>query len=660
MNKLLITMKCILISGFIFFTSTTSIYSQKYVSAETAIRQVKMGFDAGVEKLQKGDKNAALLAFVQVLELEPTFIDAYIQEASILRQLNKLEEAERAFEKAIALDADYDNRVFYGLAMVEQQLKKFEEAAQHFESYANSKNADPKMAEKAKEMAEKARNSIPMPESDGKERLTMKEPKNMGPNINDNNSSQYSPAMTADGEMMVFTRATGDFISSSEDFYCSKKVKGEWQQAETLKDINTQESEGTQCISADGKVMYFSARRREEGKGSYDIYASAFKNGKWEKAQNVEELNTNDWEALPSISADKKTLYFTSTRAGGLGGRDIWYSSFKNGKWGEAKNMGTPINTPADDQAPFIHPDGQTLYFASKGHQGLGGFDILFSHKNPDSTWAEPENLGAPLNSDKDEVSLSVSLNGQYAYFSRTREGRSLADKEDIYYFQLHKKARPQLVTYVKANVRDAISKTPLSISINFIDTKTRDTLQMEETDSSGTFLVTMNVGKKYMLAVSKPGYNYFLKEFDLADTTLRIDTSFLLDIDLVPFSSVKGLPESKRNFRLKNVNFGTGQTEPLSESFIELDNLIHTLTINPTLEVAIHGHTDNIGLPSANLSLSEKRAEVIKNYLISKGIAATRLTSRGFGETQPIIGNETSEGRASNRRMEFLIQKYE
>jgi outer membrane protein OmpA-like peptidoglycan-associated protein/tetratricopeptide (TPR) repeat protein len=651
-------LKSILIHGILLSISITA-FSQKYVSAETAIRQVKLGYDEGIEKLQKGDKNAALLAFVQVLELEPNFIDAYIQEASILRQFNKLEEAKKAFEKALALDSTYDNRVIYGLALVELQLKKFEEAAQHFEAYANFKNVNSKMAEKAKDLASKARSAILIPESDGKEHLTMKSPKNLGLNINDSISSQYSPSLTADGEMLIFTRATGDFISSSEDFYCSKKVKGLWQQAEAITDINTRESEGTQCISTDGKVLFFSARRREEGKGSYDIYTSTLKNGKWEKAQNIDELNTSDWEALPSISADKKTLYFTSTRPGGLGGRDIWYSTFQNGKWGEAKNMGTLINTRDDDQAPFIHADGQTLYFASKGHDGLGGFDILYSRKNADSTWSKPENLGAPLNSDKDEMSFSVNLNGQYAYFSRTRDGRSLADKEDIYYFQLHKKAQPKAVTFVKATVRDAITQAPLSSSLKFRDANTRDTLQMDEIDSSGAFLVTMNIGKKYMLTVSKQGYNYFLKEFDLKDSALSVDTSFLLDINLVPFSSVKGLPESKRNFTLKNVTFGTAQTEPLPESVIELDNLIQTLTINPTLEVSINGHTDNVGLPSDNLSLSEKRAEAVKKYLIFKGITETRLTSRGFGETLPLNSNETAEGRASNRRIEFSIQKY-
>jgi outer membrane protein OmpA-like peptidoglycan-associated protein/tetratricopeptide (TPR) repeat protein len=665
MNTNLMTIKTILTFWMSLSLSLTA-FAQQYITVQTATGKAKDSFETAMQKLQTGDKTAALTAFTQAVESTPNFIDAHIQRASILRQLNLMEEAEKAFEKALALDATYDSRVIYGLALVENQLKKFEEAAQHFESYANSRNADPKMAEKAKDLALKARSAMPavptkiIPTTAGKEEVTMTEPKSIGLNINDPASSQYFPALTADGEMLIFTRATGLVIGGNEDFFFSKKRNGEWQKAEAISDLNTNQSEGAQCVSADGQVMYFSACGRSDGKGSCDIYMTSYKNGQWEKARNVEELNTYDWEALPSISADKRTLYFTSTRAGGLGGRDIWYTTLQNGKWSEAKNMGKPINTSGDDQAPFIHPDGQTMYFASTGHNGLGGFDILLSRKNLDGTWSQPENPGAPINTDKNEVSLSVSLDGKYAFFSRTRDNSSYSAKEDIYYFQLQEKARPKLVTYVKATVRDAATKAPLSSSLKFIDANTRESIQTGETDNSGVFLVTLNVGKKYALTVSKQGYNYFSKEFDLTSTNLSLEKPYILDIELVPFANVKSMPEANRNFTLNNVNFATAQTEPLPESFNELDNLVQLMTTNPTLEVAIYGHTDNVGSASSNLSLSEKRAAAIKSYLISHGIAATRLSSRGFGETKPIDSNETEEGRARNRRTEFSIQKYE
>lgn len=648
------------------FSIAFSAFSQKYITAQTATGKGKDAFEIGTQKAKEGDKNAALVAFTQAVEAVPNFIDAHIQRASLLRQLNQLEEAEKAFEKALALDANYYSPVLYGLALVEQQLKKFEEAAQHFEAFANFTGADAKMVEKAKDLAIKARSAMPpvptkiVASANGKDSVTMTEPRSMGLNINDPSSSQYFPALTADGEMLIFTRASGGYIGGNEDFYFSKKVGGEWQKAEAITDLNTTQSEGAQCVSADGQVMYFSGCARADGKGSCDIYMTSYKNGKWEKAQNVAELNTADWEAIPSISADKRTLYFTSTRSGGLGGRDIWYSTFQNGKWGEAKNMGAPINTSNDDQAPFIHPDGQTLYFASAGHNGLGGFDILVTRKNTDGTWSQPENPGAPVNTNKNEVSLSVSLDGKYAFFSRTRDNSSFSAKEDIYYFQLQEKARPKLVTYVKATVRDAKTKTPLSSTLKFIDANTRENIQTGETDNSGVFLVTLNVGKKYALTVTKQGYNYYSKEFDLTNTTLSLDKPYLLDIDLMPFAGVENMPDANRNFTLNNVNFATAQTEPLPESYNELDNLVQLLNTNPTLEVAIYGHTDNVGSASSNLSLSEKRAAAIKNYLIGKGIAANRLASQGFGETKPTDSNETEEGRARNRRTEFSVQKYQ
>jgi outer membrane protein OmpA-like peptidoglycan-associated protein/predicted negative regulator of RcsB-dependent stress response len=632
-------------------------FSQKYITAQTATGKVKESFEAAMQKLQSGDKNGALTAFTEVVKTTPNFIDAHVQRASILRQFNQFEAAEKAFETALALDENYDSRVIYGLALVENQLKKYEEAAQHFEAYANSKGADPKMAEKAKDLALKTRNLIPSTPtsiSSKDKEITMTEPKSMGSNLNDPAASQYFPALTADGETLIFTRNLGNGYFIKEDFYWSKKVNGIWDRAVPITELNTNLNEGAQCVSADGQVMYFSACGRSDSKGVCDIYITSFKNGAWEKPRNVEELNSPYFDALPAISADKRTIYFTSEREGSKK-RDIWYCTLdKNGKWGEAKNMGETINTEGDDQAPFIHPDGQTLYFASNGHSGLGGFDIFYTRKNPDGTWSKPENAGEPINTPNNEMSLSVSLDGKLAFFSRTRTTEA---KEDIYYFQLQEKARPKLVTYVKATVRDATSKAPLSSSLKFIDANTREDIQKGETDNSGVFLVTLNVGKKYALTVTKQGYNYYSKEFDLTNTTLSIDKPYLLDIELMPIFDLKTAPDAKKTFTLNNVNFATAQTEPLPESFNELNNLVQLLNDNPTVNIAIYGHTDNVGSSSSNLTLSEKRAAAIKSYLITQGIAANRLSSKGFGETQPIDSNETDDGKARNRRTEFSIQ---
>jgi outer membrane protein OmpA-like peptidoglycan-associated protein/tetratricopeptide (TPR) repeat protein len=633
-------------------------FSQKYITAQTATGKVKQDFEAAMQKLQSGDKNGALTAFNDVVKTAPNFIDAHVQRASILRQFNQFEAAEKAFETALALDENYDSRVVYGLALVENQLKKYDEAAQHFEAYANSKGADPKMAEKAKDLATKARSLIPSTPTKialATTEITMTEPQSMGINMNDPAASQYFPALTADGETLIFTRNLGNTYFIKEDFYWSKKVNGVWERAVPITELNTNLNEGAQCVSADGQVMYFSACGRSDGKGVCDIYITSFKNGAWEKPKNVEELNSPYFDALPAISADKRTIYFTSEREGSQK-RDIWYCTLdKNGKWGEAKNIGETINTGGDDQAPFIHPDGQTLYFASNGHSGLGGFDIFYTRKNPDGTWSKPENAGAPINTPNNEMSLSVSLDGRLAFFSRTR---TTEPKEDIYYFQLQEKARPKLVTYVKATVRDATNKAPLSSSLKFIDANTREDIQKGETDNSGVFLVTLNVGKKYALTVTKQGYNYYSKEFDLTNTTISVDKPYLLDIDLMPIFDLKTAPDAKKTFTLNNVNFATAQTEPLPESFNELNNLVQLLNDNPTVNIAIYGHTDNVGTASSNLSLSEKRAAAIKNYLITQGIAAKRLSSKGFGETQPIDSNETDDGKARNRRTEFSIQK--
>jgi outer membrane protein OmpA-like peptidoglycan-associated protein/cellobiose-specific phosphotransferase system component IIA len=207
--------------------------------------------------------------------------------------------------------------------------------------------------------------------------------------------------------------------------------------------------------------------------------------------------------------------------------------------------------------------------------------------------------------------------------------------------------------------VRDALTKQSLSSSLKFIDATTGQIIQTGETDQSGLFLVTLNLGKKYALSVTKQGYSFYSQTFDLSDAAVTLDKPSVIEIDLTPFAVTTNGVTTNRNFVLKNVNFATAQSEPLAESYTELDNLVQMLLQNPTLEVAIHGHTDNVGSANSNLVLSEKRAEAIKMYLISKGIEAKRLSSKGFGATQPTTSNETNAGKAINRRTEFAIVRY-
>ena len=218
--------------------------------------------------------------------------------------------------------------------------------------------------------------------------------------------------------------------------------------------INTINNEGAQTLSSGGNYMYFTACDRPGGLGSCDLYFSAFDNGKWSVPVNVgAPVNTQYWESQPSISADGKILFFSSSRPGGIGGKDIWYSVLKeNNKWAVPVNMGNNINTEGDEMSPFIHFDGKTLYFASDGRPGMGGFDIYFTRMNADSTWAVPKNLGYPINTFNDEMGLVIEAGGQYAFFSSKRDN---INGKDIFYFPLDESIRPDPVSYLKGKVYD-------------------------------------------------------------------------------------------------------------------------------------------------------------------------------------------------------------
>src|ERR1035437_8804520 len=256
-------------------------------------------------------------------------------------------------------------------------------------------------------------------------------PQNLGDNIN-SKDPEYYPSITIDGKKIVFTRrvhgsdAKGNELTGNEDFYESELIDGEWSKAKPLEgNINSsQYNEGAQNISQDGKWLIFTGCLFPEGMGSCDLYISYLTKQGWSQPENLgPNVNSEFWESSPSLSPDKKDLYFSSSVPGGFGGKDIWVCHRNaDGKWGPAQNLGAEINTAGDEGSPFIHADNQTLYFNSNGHQGYSEkADLFVSHKQPDGTWSKPENLGYPINTIDEEGSLIVSADGKTAYYASDR-----------------------------------------------------------------------------------------------------------------------------------------------------------------------------------------------------------------------------------------------
>jgi outer membrane protein OmpA-like peptidoglycan-associated protein len=624
-------------------------YAQKKITtSRTATGKVKTTYERGMRMSFNGQLNAAIEDFEKTLQLDPAFIDAQIEWANAKNQQGKWAEAEQGYEKALAIDPAYEPGVFYSLGIVEFDQEKFDEAAAHFEQFLKTE----KISEKRKASALKYLANASFAAQALKNPVSY-EPKNLGPQIN-TSEDEYLPTLTADGETLIYTAVR----SRQEDFYRSTKKDGQWQKGQPIASVNTEYNEGAQSISADGKLLVFTICEHPGGLGRCDIYYTEYLNGKWTSVKNMgAPINSSAYESLPSVSADGKAIYFTSDRRGGMGGLDIWASYRQsNGKWGEPQNLGAPVNTPEHDQAPFIHPDGQTLYFMSKGHPGMGEYDLYLSRKQPDGTWGKPQNLGYPVNTKGNEGAFTVNLDGSTAYFASDMPGGF--GKNDLYTFELHKSARPLPVTYVKATVSDVETKQKLVATVEFLDLGNGQVHVSSTTDADGVFLITLPAGKDYALNVSKDKYLFYSENFALRETA-SIDKPFLLDITLTPLpSGLAGTGDAHKAVPvvLKNVFFETGSAELKKESLSELNRLKKLLDDNPSLKIQINGHTDDIGSDADNLTLSENRARSVFDFLVKQGILVNRLKYKGFGEKSPVAPNDSEPGRKQNRRTEFII----
>ena len=413
--------------------------------------------------------------------------------------------------------------------------------------------------------------------------------------------------------------------------------------------INSNNNEGAQNISQDGQWLLFTGCNFPNGFGSCDLYISYLSAEGWSAPENMgPNFNTEFWESAPSLSPDKKDLYFTSNRSGGYGGNDLYVSHrLENGRWSPPENMGPSINTAGDESAPFIHADNSSLYFTSNGLPGYGGDDLFVVRKKADGSWGIPENLGYPINTIENEGSLVVAADGKTAYYASDR-----ADSRgqlDLYTFELRDDVRPIQTFWVKGKVYDKKTGKGLPSSVELGDLSNKQIISKLQTDETGNYLTTLPVGKDYAFNVNRKGYLFFSENFMLSHPTT--DSVYQIDIPLQPI-------EANASIILKNIFFDVNKYDLKPASQIELDELIKLLRENPLVSVQINGYTDNVGKPADNLLLSENRAKAVVNYLTSKGIDAKRLSYKGYGEAQPVSPNTTDEGRANNRRTELKVLK--
>ncbi len=657
MKKLII----LLAFNFLFFAYT---FSQQYMPPGSYTSTNKKA----IKHLEEGKKNyeihkddEAEKSFNKALSEDPNFVEAMMGLTYIYIDQNKNEEAIKQLKKASQVNPKFFPNNFYQLGELQYYTGHYGDAVSNFQKFNSFDRINPDIKQRAQYLLQCSQFSIEQ----------LKNPKdfkpvNMGESINSAND-EYFPTITADNQWFYFTRriigaTTCDgSANGQEDFYVSKNDLDKWLPAVPMRGVNSPCNEGSPSVSADGQNLFFVgcqdkyemlASTGAKGFGMCDIlFSQKIGDNKWTKPVNVgPPVCTNQWESQPSFSSDGKTLYFVrgSRKGNGIGGQDIYMSTVgDDGRFSTPVKLGPNINTSGKEEAVFIHPDNQTLYFASDGHIGMGALDIYMSRRQADGSWGPAINLGYPINSFNDESSFVVSPDGKKAYFHSNKQGGF--GGLDLYTSDLPIELAPQNLTFVKGKIIDAKTKQALQSTVDIFDLETQKPVTKVFADANGNFLAVLPAQKNYLMNVNKDGYLFYSDNFSLKDVVTDYNKPFMVDIALQPIDT--GI-----SIELKNIFFDVDKFDLKPESKTELDKLVNFLTKNKTIKIEIGGHTDSDGNKKANQLLSQNRANAVYAYVVKAGIVANRLSFRGYGDLKPKVPNTTAENKAKNRRTEIKI----
>lgn len=599
------------------------------------------------------------------------------------------------FEKAYKLKPTVSPDIQFYIGRGSQLAEQWDKAIKAYELYKNTLNTKtdmPKIMDVSKRI-EECRNA---------KKLVAKPVRvwidNMGKNVN-SEYPEYGMVMNADGSEIYFTsrrpNTTGggtDEYSGGyfEDIYMSTKVNKEYQPANNVGEpINTKGHDATVALSPDGSKMLIYI----DDKGDGNIYESLRKGNEWSKPKKLNsEICSPYHEPSAWYSPDMKKLYFVSDRPlsgkGEAKDKDIYVASWDAKKeiWTNVTRLPETVNTPYDEDGIFLHPDGKTLYFSSKGHNTMGGYDIFYTVLQEDGSWLTPINVGYPINTPDDDIFFVVAANGKEAYMTSFRKDGF--GEKDLYKITfLGEEKQPMLNTeevllagkgvpmrekviepkmeikrsslsLLKGVIRDEKTKQPVFASIELIDNEKNIVIAEFNSDPvTGKYMVSLPAGKNYGIAVKGEGYLFHSENFDIPKESDYQEYEKNVDLKKVEVGQV---------IVLRNIFFDLNKYSLRPESQNELDRLIKLLNDNPTIRIQISGHTDSRGSASYNKELSHNRAKAVVDYLVDKGISVKRLEYQGYGKEQPMITDEEiaklrlpqdkEDAHQSNRRTEFKI----
>ena len=469
---------------------------------------------------------------------------------------------------------------------------------------------------------------------------------------------EYLPAISPDQELIFFTRRylkKGiDIITPTfqEEFISSVKENDNFSTGQPLSyPFNIEDNEGGACISIDNNLLFFTKCSKVSGNyNNCDIFYSEKNDGKWGEIQSFgkEICPMYSWESQPSLSPDGNSIIFASDREGGYGGVDLYLINKEvNGLWSKPINLGPEINSVNNEKSPFLHTDGKTLFFASDNFPSLGGYDIFYSRKDSLNKWNKPINIGFPINSKFNEISLFVSTDGNQAIFaSNNLEG---IGGWDLYSFNLHEGAKPERVFFIKGSLFDNLGDNINDVEIEIKNINTKEVKVIKVKNGEYAASLTLSEDDDVLITVKKEGYSFNSKYVSSENKEFISPSN--LDFEL------KDIVEGE-SFLLNNIYFELDSYELNEISNEIIIEFAEYLKINSSLIISINGYTDDIGELDYNKKLSEQRALSVYNHLIANGVIEKRLRYQGFGEEYPKNGNSSEDERELNRRTEFYIIK--
>jgi len=585
----------------------------------------------------------------EAIKLQEDYIDAYYLLGNVKIEQGDNVLAKEYLDKVISLCGNYTPEVYWLVANIVFEDGDYESSQDYFKKYliflsVNEDNKRLAQQRLARSIFLQDAYSNPVPFSPELVRgISTK-------------ADEYLAVFSPDNDYALYVRRGLKYNKgmqredTSEDFVISElDSSGVFSIGELLPPpFNLQKNQGSASVSLKNDEMYLSVCELREDYNNCDLFYTHIDQGFWTDLKRLKyPVNSpNSWESQPSVSADGNTLIFTSARREGVGKTDLYsVEKDENGKWGNLKSLS--VNTEGSEKSPFLHPDGQTLYFSSDFHPGLGGADIFYCRKDSLGKWGEPQNIGYPINSEKDDIGFFVSTDGKTAYFSSNKlKGKG---GWDLYSFPLYSAARPNRVLLLKGEVVDE-QGWPVEnafVEIKNLETNKIEKIEVDRIDGSYVGLLTLDEDDDVLVTVKAEDYAFNSQYISSDDSDFESPTKLDFDVSKI---------ETGKAFKINNIYFSSDSYDLSKQAKSILTAFSEFLKENKKVKIAIHGHTDSDGEEVRNLELSTKRAKAVHDFIISLGVSNNRLSYKGYGEKSPIQTNKTLKGKSENRRTEFFV----